>query len=160
MVFGYKQQTNMNIYLDFDGTVVEHQYPSIGKYNPGCIDVLQKLQFMGHELILNTYRADCADGTLEEAIQFMLDFFGTAIHPIQKIEPIKVQPTSWNWAFFKTNQVIFLDDICKGIPLRPASQAEYDMVDWSKVDTEMVENKIKCIELFYYQINCTFDTII
>ena len=46
----------MNIFLDFDGTVVEHKYPAIGKYNQGAFDVVKKLIDAGHNIILNTYR--------------------------------------------------------------------------------------------------------
>ena len=42
------------IYLDFDGTCVEHRYPEIGKYNFGAIEVIEKLQQAGHNIILNT----------------------------------------------------------------------------------------------------------
>ena len=34
----------MQIFLDFDGTVIEYYYPLIGAYNPGCKDVISKLQ--------------------------------------------------------------------------------------------------------------------
>ena len=51
----------MQIFLDFDGTVVEHYYPLIGAYNPGCKEVISKLQQAGHEVILNTYRVEIDD---------------------------------------------------------------------------------------------------
>jgi hypothetical protein len=63
----------MEIYLDFDGTVVEHQYPKMGRCNFGCFEVIKKLQNAGHVIILNTYRADCEDGTLEEALKLIND---------------------------------------------------------------------------------------
>jgi phosphoglycolate phosphatase-like HAD superfamily hydrolase len=46
----------MTIAVDFDGTIVEHEYPKIGKPIEGAIDVLLKLQEAGHKLILWTYR--------------------------------------------------------------------------------------------------------
>jgi len=70
----------MKIYLDFDGTVVEHEYPEIGKYNKGAFKVIKKLQDAGHEIILNTYRADCNDGTLEAAKAYLDQ--ATSIDPI------------------------------------------------------------------------------
>lgn len=57
----------MKIYLDFDGTVVEHAYPRIGRDNFGCVEIIRRLQDAGHEIVLNTYRADCANGSLEAA---------------------------------------------------------------------------------------------
>ena len=38
----------MQIFLDFDGRVVEHYYPLIGAYNPGCKEVISKLQKAVH----------------------------------------------------------------------------------------------------------------
>jgi hypothetical protein len=61
----------MKIYLDFDGTVVEHFYPLIGAYNPGAIEVLYLLQAKGYELILNTYRSEIKDSSLNEALHYI-----------------------------------------------------------------------------------------
>ena len=33
----------MIIYLDFDGTVVEHAYPQIGANNPDALKVIRRL---------------------------------------------------------------------------------------------------------------------
>ena len=46
----------MKIAVDFDGTIVEHKYPSIGKERPFAIDTLLRLQADGHQLILWTVR--------------------------------------------------------------------------------------------------------
>ncbi len=57
----------MIIAVDFDGTIVKHQYPSIGKEIPFAIQTLKLFQQKGHKLILWTYRAG---KELDEAIQF------------------------------------------------------------------------------------------
>ena len=57
----------MIIAVDFDGTIVEHKYPSIGKEIPFAIETLKKLQKDNHKLILWTVRED---NLLEEAISF------------------------------------------------------------------------------------------
>ncbi|MDO4190746.1 MAG: hypothetical protein Q4D14_03535 [Bacteroidales bacterium] len=46
----------MRIAVDFDGTIVEHAYPEIGKPIPFAIDVLKRLQNDGHQIILWTVR--------------------------------------------------------------------------------------------------------
>ena len=47
----------MIIAVDFDGTIVEHAYPAIGKPIPFAIDVLKRLQSeCHHQLILWTVR--------------------------------------------------------------------------------------------------------
>lgn len=57
----------MVIAVDFDGTIVEHRYPSIGKELPFAIDTLRKLAEEGHRLILWTVR----EGQyLDEAVEF------------------------------------------------------------------------------------------
>ena len=57
----------MIIAVDFDGTIVEHKYPAIGKEIPFAIDTLRTLAEEGHKLILWTSR----DGELlEEALAF------------------------------------------------------------------------------------------
>ena len=57
----------MIIAVDFDGTIVEHRYPSIGKELPFAIETLKKLASEGHRLILWTVR----EGQyLDEAVEF------------------------------------------------------------------------------------------
>jgi predicted mannosyl-3-phosphoglycerate phosphatase (HAD superfamily) len=133
----------MKIFLDFDGTVVEHHYPQMGRYNPGCFEVLQKLQAAGHEIILNTYRADCNDGTLELAFQFLNSQLGFANNPILQRTEKKIYPPSWNWDYFFDNEVIFIDDISSGIPLIPTVELiNSNMVDWAAVDKQFSEKGI------------------
>lgn len=46
----------MIIAVDFDGTIVEHRFPKIGKPIPFAFDTLKKLQQENHILILWTVR--------------------------------------------------------------------------------------------------------
>ncbi len=46
----------MNIAVDFDGTIVEHRYPEIGKERPFATATLRKLIEDGHRLILWSVR--------------------------------------------------------------------------------------------------------
>lgn len=57
----------MVIAVDFDGTIVEHRYPKIGKEIPFAIDTLLRLRKDGHQLILWTVREG---RLLEEAVNF------------------------------------------------------------------------------------------
>ena len=57
----------MIIAVDFDGTIVEHRYPEIGREKPFAFDTLKMLQKEGHRLILWTVRED---KLLEEAVEF------------------------------------------------------------------------------------------
>ncbi|WP_298653794.1 BT0820 family HAD-type phosphatase [uncultured Proteiniphilum sp.] len=57
----------MMIAIDFDGTIVEHAYPEIGKPIPFAIDTLLQMQKDGHKLILWTVRRG---QLLQEAIDY------------------------------------------------------------------------------------------
>lgn len=57
----------MTIAVDFDGTIVEHRYPQIGKEKPFAFDTLRTLQAEGHKLILWTSRSG---KLLDEAVEY------------------------------------------------------------------------------------------
>jgi hypothetical protein len=58
----------MLIAVDFDGTIVEHAYPAIGKPIPFAIDVLKKLQEEEHhQIVLWTVREG---HLLDEAVRY------------------------------------------------------------------------------------------
>jgi len=59
--------TNIKIAVDFDGTIVEHQYPEIGKEKLFAFETLHELQKKGFKLILWTVRSG---EKLEEAVEF------------------------------------------------------------------------------------------
>lgn len=58
---------SLTIAVDFDGTIVEHRYPEIGKEMLFAFDALRELQSRGHRLILWTFR----EGRyLENAVEY------------------------------------------------------------------------------------------
>ena len=57
----------MVIAIDFDGTIVEHRYPEIGKEIPFSVETLKMLQQDRHKLILWTVREG---HLLDEAVQW------------------------------------------------------------------------------------------
>ncbi len=58
---------NIKIAIDFDGTIVEHQYPEIGKEKLFAFRTLKELEKKGARLILWTFRTG---KELEEAVEF------------------------------------------------------------------------------------------
>jgi hypothetical protein len=77
------------IAVDFDGTVVEHKYPAIGKEMPFAFATLKKLQSKGHRLIMWTYRHG---KTLDEAVEYCrqngLEFYAVnRSFPEEKFDP-------------------------------------------------------------------------
>ena len=63
----FEDVTNIKIAVDFDGTIVEHQYPEIGKEKLFAFEALQEMQKKGFKLILWTVRSG---KRLEEAVEF------------------------------------------------------------------------------------------
>jgi hypothetical protein len=59
--------SGIKIAVDFDGTIVEHEYPEIGKEKLFAFQTLKELEKLGAYLILWTFRT----GTeLDEAVEF------------------------------------------------------------------------------------------
>ena len=57
----------MIIAVDFDGTIVEHRYPGIGREVLFAIDTIKMLQEKKHQIILWTFRAG---KELDEAVEY------------------------------------------------------------------------------------------
>jgi len=57
----------LKIAVDFDGTIVEHKYPEIGKEVIFALQTLRTLQEQGHQLILWTYRSG---KELDDAVEY------------------------------------------------------------------------------------------
>lgn len=72
------------ICVDFDGTVVEHVYPEVGREVPGAVEVLQRLVDNGVRIILWTIRHD---RELKDAVDWFSDrgipLFGVNKNPEQ-----------------------------------------------------------------------------
>ncbi len=117
----------MVIAVDFDGTIVEHRYPQIGKEIPFAIATLKKLQAERHQLILWTVRED---DLLEEAIAYCqrrgLTFYAVnANHPDERAEEAPLLPCR------KLRADLFIDD--RNLGGLPDWGAIYEMVHnrWS-----------------------------
>ena len=71
----------MTIAVDFDGTIVEHKFPEIGKEKTFAIQTLRQLQQEGHRIILFTSREG---EDLEQAVAFCrergLEFYAVNGH--------------------------------------------------------------------------------
>ena len=65
---------NKSIIIDFDGTIVDHTFPKIGKPKPQAFDVMRDLQKEGYDLILWTCRENEPNNInkqyLKEAVEF------------------------------------------------------------------------------------------
>jgi hypothetical protein len=68
--------TGLKIAVDFDGTIVDHEYPLIGKEKLFAFQTLKELEKLGARLILWTFRSG---KELDEAVEFCnkngIDFY-------------------------------------------------------------------------------------
>ncbi len=115
----------MIIAVDFDGTIVEHRYPEIGKEIPFAIATLKKLQAERNLLILWTVREG---KLLDEAVEYCrsrgLEFYAVnANHPDE--QPAGEAATACR----KVNADLFIDDCNLG-----------KLPDWGAI-YEMVHNR-------------------
>lgn len=128
----------MIIAVDFDGTIVEHDFPRIGRSVPGAIEWLKIFQSAGARLILYTMRSDGqkAGNVLTQAVQYCtengLEFWGINRNPEQD---------SWT-SSPKCYAELYIDDAAFGCPLigfegKIISQRPY--ADWSIIGPKVMK---------------------
>jgi len=122
----------MHIVVDFDGTVVTHDYPRVGK-DIGAVPLLKKLVDNKHQLILFTMRSG---KELEDAVKWFADneipLFG-----------IQTNPTQHEWTDSpKAYGQLIIDDAALGCPLIWTSLSDRPYVNWEIVEQYLVNNKI------------------
>ncbi|MFO7940640.1 MAG: hypothetical protein R6U66_12910 [Bacteroidales bacterium] len=93
----------LKIAVDFDGTIVEHEYPKIGKPKLFAFETLKALQKEGHILILWTFRSG---KPLEEAVQFCAKN-GIEFYAINKSYPEEIFDESISR---KIDADVYIDD--------------------------------------------------
>lgn len=124
----------MIIAIDFDGTVVSHEYPKVGK-DIGAVPVLKKLVDNGHKIILWTMRSG---KELDDAVNWYkennIPLFGINENPTQK---------SWT-ASPKAHAHLYIDDCGIGIPLTVDYNISFNpFVNWEKIESILtIENLI------------------
>jgi hypothetical protein len=133
--------TNIKIAVDFDGTIVEHAYPDIGKEILFAFSTLRQLQDRGALLILWTYRTG---PQLTAALEFCkkngVEFYAVnANYPEEK--PEDGMPR-------KINAEMYIDD--KNVGGFPGWGEIMNLIDpWSvKVEEAMKSAKAKRFGIF------------
>jgi hydroxymethylpyrimidine pyrophosphatase-like HAD family hydrolase len=93
----------MKIAVDFDGTIVDHEYPKIGKTKLFAFETLKALQKRGDILILWTFRSG---KELQEAVEFCKQN-GVEFYAVNKNYPEEIYDDSISR---KIEADIFIDD--------------------------------------------------
>ncbi|MCS2477931.1 BT0820 family HAD-type phosphatase [Bacteroides faecis] len=119
----------MVIAVDFDGTIVEHKYPYLGKEIPFAILTLKRLQKEQHQLILWTAREG---KLLEEAVNFCSDR-GLEFYAVNANHPDEETKT-YSAPCRKLKADLFIDD--RNVGGLPDWGEIYEMVSngWSSRD--------------------------
>lgn len=117
----------MIIGVDFDGTVVTHDYPRVGQ-DIGAVPVLKRLAKSGNKLILFTMRST-KNGTLQDAENW---FKQNGI----KLYGVNTNPTQKEWTDSpKAHCNLYIDDAAFGAPLKfDGSKSPRPFIDWEKAE--------------------------
>lgn len=128
----------MIIAVDFDGTIVEHKYPAIGKERPFAIETLKRLRDDHHKLILWTVREG---RLLEEALTFCRDK-GLEFYAVNRDYPEELEERN-NHFSRKLKADVFIDDRNLG-----------GLPDWGTI-YEMISQKLSYENLMRkYESGC------
>jgi hypothetical protein len=95
--------SGIKIAVDFDGTIVEHEYPGIGKEKLFAFQTLKELEKRGASIILWTFRAG---KELDEAVEFCRKN-GLEFYAVNKNYPEEVFDETVSR---KINADIYIDD--------------------------------------------------
>lgn len=129
MNFNKQRESDKIIAVDFDGTIVEHRFPEIGKECPSALMCLRQWKAEGVKLILWTMRSGVH---LVEAVEWCRQrglTFSAINHGIND--------TAWTTSN-KAYADVYIDDMAIGCPMIDFCR----MVDWSKVGP-MVDKTLK-----------------
>ena len=112
----------MIIGIDFDGTVVTHEYPRTGQ-DIGAVPVLKKMIEDGHKIVLNTMRSG------QELMNAVNWFENNEIKPYG----VNRTPGQESWTRSpKVNANLYIDDRALGCHLLTDGNGRA-YVDWRKV---------------------------
>lgn len=115
--------------IDFDGTMVEHKYPVMGKPLEDAVDVVHELMEAGHKIILYTMRSG---ERLQEAVDY-LEEEGIELYGINENKTQKYWTESP-----KIFCHIYIDDAALGCPTQILGMSR-PSVDWIGVRELLVE---------------------
>lgn len=144
------------ICVDFDGTCVTHEFPSVGK-EIGASSILKMITDAGHHLVLFTMRSDMQKGRAEkgslgwenpEALNLKTNVLQDAVNWFKKnnipLYGINENPKQKEWTNSpKAYGQIYIDDAALGCPLIYDPEfSDRPFVDWVEVAKMLIKLKI------------------
>lgn len=121
---------NRIVCVDFDGTCVLHEYPSIGEEVPRAVEVLRKLNENKVKIILWTIRSG---ESLQDAVNWFVER-EIAIWAVNK------NPNQRFWSKSpKAYAPVYIDDAALGCPLIMSSEEIRPFADWIKIEKLLQE---------------------
>jgi hypothetical protein len=134
----------MVIAVDFDGTIVEHRYPEIGKEIPFAIDTLKMLIKDHHRLILWTVR----EGELLEAAVNWCRERGVEFYAVNRDYPEEKFENNQNFSR-KVKADYFIDD--RNIGGLPDWGTIYRMITRRKTWHDIIVEEVQSSTLIPYE---------
>jgi hypothetical protein len=125
--------TGLKIAVDFDGTIVDHEYPRIGKEKLFAFQTLRELEKLGASLILWTFRTG---KELDEAVEFCKKN-GIEFYAVNKNYPEEIFDETVSR---KIDADIFIDD--KNIGGFPGWSAVWQILTPYELYQEEAEKRI------------------
>lgn len=116
------------IAIDFDGTVVTHEYPHVGE-DAGATEVLKELVANNNRLILFTMRS----GKLLERAKSWFAERGIPLWAVNE------NPEQRSWTESpKVYAHLYIDDANLGCPLKIVDSSPRPVADWVKIRQQLV----------------------
>jgi hypothetical protein len=127
---------NIKIAVDFDGTIVEHEYPKIGKEKLFAFRTLKELEKQGARLIMWTFRTG---KELEEAVEYCR-INGIEFYAINRNYPEEVMNESIGR---KIDADIYIDD--KNLGGFPGWSEVWQVLNPYELQEKLAEKRISSV---------------
>lgn len=134
----------MIIAVDFDGTIVTHEYPEIGRPVSGAIETLKHLISNGHKVFLWTMRGSKryeGRDLLREAVEYCEDN-GVNLYSANQ-SPSQFSTSKKQYA------QLYIDDAALGCPLiDPGDGWDRPYVNWKEVGAQLMRKGLLTVEQY------------
>jgi hypothetical protein len=135
----------INIAIDFDGTLVSHEFPLIGN-EIGSVPIIKKLVANGHNIILFTMRSDVENVSSDDYNihnkpgNYLTDAVNWCKSNDIPLYGINTNPTQNTWTKSpKAYANLYIDDAALGCPLMyDKSISNRPFVNWIEVEKMLI----------------------